>query len=594
MKKLIKLIPAITSLGLIATPIITLSSCSNNNYNLKTMSVVKEDGSEEFSTKIMYVTGSSIPYIGLNEAFTLNKKIHKNYVHDDVYNFEVKNNYNSFVVKRENGATMTFDSYNNTITFDDYNLFMCEGTSKPSSCARDYGVYGKHTDTNITSILAWGDIDVRVRREEKTVMNLSLYGINMFEFNNELYLPFQTFNDIFFSDTYRPLFVLKDIIFCPWDFRHKTGVVPTYPDFITKNKITVDQELLTFNYKETCFFMDYAYGLMSEKGVSTFDSLFRSNGWKDRMLKSVKDFENALNEVIGYFMDDGHSNYRWRSPMSDDTSTFNPIWGPCGQLRNSESDRYEELRHKTYPLTPGTEPKETFPAYVVPNQHKDTAVITFDSFNNKDVNYYESGALPEDPNKAVDCIGLFLSSYKKISADTNIKNVIVDISNNGGGDVKACMIISAMLAGGEFKNVWKSTVDESVNVCGYYTDANLDGKIDSADFAFKDKNVYILTSTYSFSCANMLPTNLFQLPNCHIVGKRSGGGACIVHPAANAIGTGFRMSGPMKHGYLKNGVFYYNDEGIEPEYYINDDMYYRKGVNDEPREDLITYIKSLQ
>jgi len=592
MKKIYKLIPAITSIGLVATPaLLFVTSCGQDKaYSLKEMKVMKKvinpDESisivEDFRTNVLRKENSSMTYIGLNEAFKLIKTVHNKYVYDDVYDYEIVNNYTTYVVKRENGAVLTIDPYYGTLTFNDYSLFLCEGTSKVSACARDYGRFNKYTDPKITSLIAWGDIDYRVRREEKTVINLSLYGIDMIQFKNELYLPFQTMSDIFLSDPYRPLTALKDIIVSPWDFRFDNGVTPTYPQIITDNIITVDQELLTYNYKETCLFMDWSYGLMSEKGVSTFDSLFKANGWKERMLKSATEFEKALSEVIGYFMDDGHSNLRWRSPNNPDSSAFLDLQGACGKLRSSERDRYSALRK--------TALGDKVPGYYVSTTTglEDTAIITFDRFSNENIDYYASG-IPATLEDVQDCIGLFLYSYDKISKNNNIKNVVVDISCNGGGDVKACMFISAMLAGGEFKNVFKTTYDDAINVCGYYADANVDGVINDDDFKMKDKNVYILSSTYSFSCANMLPTNLFQLPNCHVVGKRGGGGSCIVHPAASAIGTGFRMSGPMKHGYLKNGVFYYNDEGIEPEYYIDDNIYYRNS-----REDLIKYIHNIQ
>jgi hypothetical protein len=71
------------------------------------------------------------------------------------------------------------------------------------------------------------------------------------------------------------------------------------------------------------------------------------------------------------------------------------------------------------------------------------------------------------------------------------------------------------------------------------------------------------------------------------MGQKSGGGSCMVLPAATACGTTFQISGPFQMSFTKNGSFYDVDTGADPDFYIDDPE------NFYDRQKLVKYIDSL-
>ena len=50
----------------------------------------------------------------------------------------------------------------------------------------------------------------------------------------------------------------------------------------------------------------------------------------------------------------------------------------------------------------------------------------------------------------------------------------------------------------------------------------------------------------------------------------NGGGSCVVAFDTTAWGTSFRYSGAKRLAFVKNGSFYDVDQGVAPDYFIND------------------------
>ena len=65
-----------------------------------------------------------------------------------------------------------------------------------------------------------------------------------------------------------------------------------------------------------------------------------------------------------------------------------------------------------------------------------------------------------------------------------------------------------------------------------------------------------------------------------LLGKTSGGGSCVVQLLSTAWGTVFQISSSRRMSFLKNGSFYDIDQGVDPDYFINDssNFYNRKAL----------------
>ena len=66
-----------------------------------------------------------------------------------------------------------------------------------------------------------------------------------------------------------------------------------------------------------------------------------------------------------------------------------------------------------------------------------------------------------------------------------------------------------------------------------------------------------------------MPSAFRESEKVTLLGRTSVGGACIVQPVSSAWGTCFRISGPQRISYMKNGSYYDIDQGAEPDYTIS-------------------------
>src|SRR5215204_919657 len=110
----------------------------------------------------------------------------------------------------------------------------------------------------------------------------------------------------------------------------------------------------------------------------------------------------------------------------------------------------------------------------------------------------------------------------------NTESLIFDLRQNGGGNPYMIALISSYLFGDKPVHLndlyWRkeNKTDE------FWT------KPESAKIKFTDKDIYVLTSNYTFSGAEEFTYNLKNLKRATIIGETTGGGA---HP-----GGGFRIS----------------------------------------------------
>ena len=123
--------------------------------------------------------------------------------------------------------------------------------------------------------------------------------------------------------------------------------------------------------------------------------------------------------------------------------------------------------------------------------------------------------------------------------EDGVGDLVIDIAGNGGGDSAALAGILGLLNGA------KATISFNV-ISNHYridenflVDINLDGLYDVNDIneanKFKDLNIVIMTSDYSFSCGNLLPSLLVEL-GYKTIGQKSGGGSCAIMMGSSGDG----------------------------------------------------------
>lgn len=527
--------------------------------------VASADNAQEI--KLFFVNGGIIPYISVEDISGLLEQIY--YLDspaEEFYKLEYKTNGDHATYSR--GAyEMDFDFENDTISFNDFDAFfkaensmLVDMVALSSNTAKLFQQSSLSTD----------------RYGKSVVFDLKPYDIDLVNDKDGYYAPLQTVSDVIFSFYGRfALYNEKCVIL-------SEGLNDELSKIYKEGSGQWTEELAKFSYNETCFVLDYEYGLKEIHDIESFDKLLSDTGLKSELLSSDETVaEGALYKLISLYLGDLHSQFTGLSYMAD-RDKFIEIIQPIGNglaFNSWEEDKLnmQTAREKYYP--------DQVPAY---EEIWNTAYITFDDFmdRNPDIDYF---AQPTDAdNSDIDTIRLMQYACQQIlREDSPIENVVLDLSINGGGDTcTAEYVMAAFLGQADLST--KDTISGAMTDAVYTIDTNLDGKFDEEDtLAGKGLHLYCLESPVSFSCGNLVPNAFKASHKVTLLGQESGGGSCAVHPLCTAGGSRYQISGYRRFSIMKNGSFYDVDRGAQPDYFIGDiNSFY-------DRRELTEFINSL-
>ena len=519
---------------------------------------------------------SDLPYLEIDKLGELICFINTVIEGDSNYSLSKFYDDDTVTFERDSGYTVKFDFDKDSITFDDYNAFM-------------HNSY----DTTLIDMVSEpgfnesGEAQLILRDKEKSfdrygdvkVFDLASYGIDLIRQGDGYFIPLQTANDIFFYPgaqigflfNGQALFLAKENHFFDSRAGEFTELSALYYDAPTAKR---SDAFADYGYNELCMMLDNLYGLKEPHDIKKFSQLFWEIGFDEVLSGSdAADADNALKQFIEYYLDDLHSSFLEFSALGG-AQKFTANTGMANRKIDENTEIYGLARAAVY--------GEDVPAY---EEVGNTAYITFDSFES---DYYgqafyealETGKLPDDT------IGLIIYAHQQITRDNSpIENVVLDLSNNTGGAVDAAVFVLGWLLGDAPFSV-KDMSTGAMSTSVYRADENLDRVFDEKD-TVADRKLYCLISPVSFSCGNLVPAALKSSQRVTLLGRTSGGGSCIVQPVSSAWGTLFQISGAQRMSFLKNGSFYDIDQGIDPDYYIDDI------ANFYNREALTDYINSL-
>ena len=244
---------------------------------------------------------------------------------------------------------------------------------------------------------------------------------------------------------------------------------------------------------------------------------------------------------------------------------FKPILFP-GQERSGDTTRLKEKIKHVASLKP-----KGFGSSRV-DIVDDTAFIYFEKFaedRRESVFYYH---LPNENVYDASTFGLFYDAFAKIQQNPKVKKVVIDLSMNGGGAVGALTAVLGFLSpDGEANLTYLHTLNQTYCSEWYHVDTNLDGKFDARDGFGGQYDFYILTSGFSYSCANALPFYAQADGLAKIIGEEPGGGDCMVTPFLDAYGHVANMSGWGKFSRMSDGKFVSDEHAVKVDYPFGND-----------------------
>jgi len=570
-----------------------------------------------------YVDGGTVPYVSLSEFIPVLTEMYNTVLECDDENeisFGIETNMDEieneedivFIVSREdNGSMMLVQPGDDTIIFTNYNSFSQKPGSSalvrmanvPDPAETNNGIaileqlmqaQKNGEDTEALSAKLWGGdmgedpaaehslyvaTDVIFnRRGMPLTMNLGEYGIDLISKDGECYIPFQTVNDIFFG-----------IQYISYVFNGEKLVGDVYGGELMDQVYEVEpadmsEDYALFNYHELCFFLDYFYGLKEEHRIDSMDEFLIGASKLPQISGSDSvAFDSAMTEILSRYFDDSHSGivrYSWRSGQEEGIELI----GTMASMGYSQKNMFQianklaEARNAVYP--------DEVPGY---EEIGDTAFVTFDTFtaDRKPEEYYEL----EDPDNPQDTVELIMYANRQVRREGSpIKNIVMDLSKNGGGNSDAAIVAASWFTGAARISLL-DTMTGAETIESLRTDLNVNGvtlsnpdggyeQYDPGDTVSGQYNLFCIISPESFSCGNLVPAIFEQAGGITLIGQRSGGGSNAVLPSSTASGLLFQISGPLQITTFNNGSFYGVDMGVEPHVRLNfyDSFYDREGL----------------
>ena len=335
-----------------------------------------------------------------------------------------------------------------------------------------------------------------------------------------------------------------------------------------------DEDLASESYAELGFVFRYMYGYPGTTGLDPvvlrdqgLDAALKDCGESGQELirelssRDMREFWRGMYRLSGTVLEDGHN----------DTSLN------IGVVDAGSDERYQSFREFTWnAYSEGgmseLEQKLTKanlgifqvrPEELTQNKYYssgDTAVILLTAFTVDreawEAFYRDDGPVPGDT------YGTIAQGLMKAAEDGRIRNVIIDLSTNGGGYSDAAAACISLMTGRDYLCGYDELSKQHFKVY-FDIDRNLDGEFDEKDEEVHyDYHYGALVSNASFSCGNLFPF-LVRDEGGVVIGERSGGGACSIQQAVLSEGFDIRISGcKFKLTDSRNSDF---EPGIEPD-----------------------------
>ena len=517
---------------------------------------------EEDTMDLVFLDGvTDIPYVKVGTVEQFMEKIcniisNSKYQKQD-YDLNVTASGDRVLMTRENGYPMILDFDKDTISFVDYDAFLrttSEGNIMDFIESNGFDVEGRPAYFQILSSSS-------ERYGRALTMDLGAYGLRLIRQGDNYYIPLQTVTDILLTPLGLPVTYNGEGVFITQPAGELAEVYYSAP---TGKRST---PLILYTYKELCFMLDALYGLSDQHGIDSFaEEIQMIEGMQAGLMSAdpaVSD--EALSRLVSFYLDDLHSGFGANSYLEGPVAEWQVQYGASTKNMINSMINAHTARMTAF--------QNGVPGYV---EVDDTAFITFDSFTaNVSTDYYITA-----PNEtAADTVGLMLYSFAQITREGSpVKNVVLDLSNNGGGSTQAAAFVIGMFLGEGSISV-QNTLTGALVTENFRCDMNLDRAFDEHD-TLDGYNLYCMISPVSFSCGNLVPSVLKSSHKVTILGQTSGGGACAVMHASTADGAFFQFSSPYCLSFLKNGSFYDIDQGVTPDIFIRDfsTMYDREAM----------------
>ena len=550
-----------------------------------------------------YITVKTYEVKGYEDVPFMKASDYLNMLYEGKERITVENGVLKFEV---NGSTTTIDSAADTITIDDAARLRSDNVV--SGAVVDLSEFDVITPStkNASSETAKAPVTVRLKD----------YNMPAIAYEDDILMPFLGLQNTFGGLTWNNVFAYNGKDYLNVDSinsnmtQENAEAVQASPyykalhggPFSTLQETT--QAYADYAYYSTCLLLDLTFGHKEEKNITTFDEYFtRINAKKSLCSTDPGAAVTAEVLLFNYLFDSGHD-----SMVSIDTVfgtkevDQNVVDGITEDIKESEEgkeffDSEEGAEQEVGEDTgiadtilgaliekglnvPEVAPLMLWTMYMESNEPQDygnqrldysgdTAVIYFKKFDDDTTtrrpSFYVLG--PTKENEERSNFAFFYNCFQDIKQHDEVKNVVINVSNNGGGAANGLICVLGFLSpDGEVNFSDLDVVTGSYREERYHVDTNLDGIADDQDGFGGQYNFYIMCSGSSYSCGNALPYIAQKDGLAKVIGSAPGGGDCVVGNFVDAYGRNAAYSGLLKLGRDSGSGFVSDEKDVKLDY----------------------------
>jgi hypothetical protein len=518
------------SFELLVEPFSGVEISEKRNYQFTGLSeeYVVEDNAE---VPLYFTDGGEIPYIDIESYFELADGA----VQYDLMNFEMIENdvmriSYSYTYTDYDGVTEITEEYYALIDFTE-NEFTVNNFDF-------FAGYIAETESDYGEGLNYVDADF-IEGQSVTIP-LSFYSIDVLTYDDggqtQYLMPLYLANIFFMSDIYYQIYFNGDQLYGLDTFSLSDGdttVMSQVHDSSYNNK-DMPTEVKRATYNSLALIMDYFYGLKVDKNYTTYYDKIAP--YKNKMIYGTDtDLYNRIYDLM-YAIDDLHTSHVMFGYYGTATTRGLSI----DDIAPETMEFYEGLWDVQDLLTEkfGTDDDGNIdiPEYSLINGGT-VAVIHITGFT-------------------IDTPDEFKVIMDELPA--SVSDVVIDLSYNTGGNIGAVMRIFGYMTEDQYTYHSKNPQDGSAVT--YYIES---------DYVAYNYDWYVLTSSVTFSAANMFASMAKEL-GIPVVGQKSSGGASSIGSFTTPDGSVIMISTNNVLSTRRSGVYISVESGVNVDYLMSD------------------------
>lgn len=362
---------------------------------------------------------------------------------------------------------------------------------------------------------------------EEFEFDLKKYNIDILKGKDDLYLPQILLNQVILNESNIQTYFNEDVFNIFRFAESLTGFGSISLKMSPKNNVkNIPDGLKNFQLKYYPFLFDYYYGIKLDKNKS-YKEFF--NNYKTDILSNDSDTHYLSTKKIISDLDDPHTAYKLDG-YYDKSRDLSSRQIANKKRTNGQIELGNHLQKQYFKNN-----TEYQNVYTPDNK---TSVISFKTFEEDSASYIEKSL--------------------KEAKEKSVKNIVFNLTLNGGGFIGAAFEIMGFMTDKPFKSYTYNPLSGEKKI-----------ELIQSKYPKYDFNYYVLTSPYAFSAGNIFPQMVKDNNVGKVIGYKTFGGASAISYAILPTGDIIQLS---SNTVFTDKHFRTTEFGIEPNFKFKYDL----------------------